>query len=70
MGLKHGSDTLEQGHLLSQNWGALSAEEFGFSAGPEACWKVLWKRTSKLPPFIRALYEAATGGVGGAVVWR
>lgn len=70
MGLKHGSDTLAHGHLLSQNLGALSAEEFGFSAGPEACWKVLWKKISRLPLFIRALCGAATGGVGGAVVWR
>lgn len=40
MGLKHGSDMFAHGHLLSQNWGAISAEVFGFSAGPEA-WKVL-----------------------------
>lgn len=62
--------TLARGHLLSQNWGVLSAEEFGFSAGPEACWKVLWKGISKLPLFIRALCGAATGGVEGAVIWR
>lgn len=62
--------SLAHGHLLSQSWGALSAEEFGFSAGPETCWKVLWKRISRLPLFITALCGAATGGVGGAVVWR
>lgn len=49
VGLKHGSDRLAQGHLLSQNWTAISAEEFGFSAGPEAYWKILWKKISKLP---------------------
>lgn len=62
-----GSDMLAHGQLLSQKWGSPSAEEFGFSAGPEA-WKVLWKKVSKLPLFIRALFGAAAGGVEGAVI--